>query len=215
LQSNNFHPLKRIATVLSFLFHPVFVPFAISMCMMVLCPAMFASVDAKTLGLWKIQIGLNTILYPLLVTFLLWRLKFIDNLYMRTNQERLGTLIACILFYFWNYYVFHKSYASEAPIVFKSFLLATFISVCILFLTTIFTKMSMHTTALSGACAGLFLFAIKSNCPNWIPFSAACVALISIIWSRLYLKEHTKAEVVSGIGIGIVSQAIGWWFYQL
>ncbi len=182
------------------------------MTMMLCCPALFISIDAKTIGLWKIQIGLNTILYPLLVTLLIWKLGFTKDMYMRTNQERLGPLMATILFYFWNFYVFHKSY-SEAPILLKSFLLATFISVSILFLTTIFTKMSMHTTALAGAASALFLLAIKTPCANYIPFVIAIAALVKVIWARLYLKEHTIAEIVSGVVIGLVSQSIAWYFY--
>ncbi|MCX8471867.1 MAG: hypothetical protein ORN55_08815 [Chitinophagaceae bacterium] len=204
--------MKNIAKAISYILHPVFIPFIVCMTMMLCCPALFISIDAKTIGLWKIQIGLNTILYPLLVTLLIWKLGFTKDMYMRTNQERLGPLMATILFYFWNFYVFHKSY-SEAPILLKSFLLATFISVSILFLTTIFTKMSMHTTALAGAASALFLLAIKTPCANYIPFVLAIVALAKVIWARLYLKEHTIAEIVSGVAIGVVSQSIAWYFY--
>jgi membrane-associated phospholipid phosphatase len=182
------------------------------MVMMLFCPALFAKIDSKIVGLWKIQIGLNTILYPLLVAFLLWRLGFTKDMYMRTNQERLGPLMASILFYFWNYYVFHKD-QNNAPMLMKSFLLATFISVSLLFLTTIFTKMSMHVTAISGASCAMLLLAIQSPCISYLPFLISIFVLALVVWARLYLKEHTKAEVISGLIIGIVSQAFGWYFY--
>jgi hypothetical protein len=204
--------LKRIAQFFSYIFHPVFIPFVICLLMMVLCPTLFAKIDAKTLGLWKIQIGLNTILYPLLISFLLWRLGFAKDMYMRTNQERLGPLLGSILFYFWNYYVFHKD-QNDAPMLMKSFLLGTFLSVSILFLTTIFTKMSMHTTAIAGACAALFLLAWQSPCNNYLPFGISAAALAIVVWSRLFLKEHTLAEIVSGIAIGVVGQLGAWYFY--
>jgi hypothetical protein len=204
--------LKRIAQFFSYLLHPVFIPFAICLLMMVLCPTLFVKTDAKTLGLWKIQIGLNTILYPLLISFLLWRLGFAKDMYMRTNQERLGPLLGSILFYFWNYYVFHKD-QNDAPMLMKAFLLGTFLSVSILFLTTIFTKMSMHTTAIAGACAVLFLLAWHSPCTSFIPFGISIAALAIVVWSRLYLKEHTVAEIVSGIAIGVVGQLGAWYFY--
>jgi hypothetical protein len=212
LHLNLFTILKRVATIISYIFHPVFIPFAVCMLMMMLCPALFSKVDAKVIGLWKIQIGLNTILYPLLVAFLLWRLGFTKNMYMRTNQERLGPLMASILFYFWNYYVFHKD-QNNAPMLMKSFLLATFISVSLLFLTTIFTKMSMHVAAIAGACSALLLLAILSPCASYMPFGISIGVLALVIWARLFLKEHTKAEVVSGLIIGIVSQVFAWYFY--
>jgi hypothetical protein len=205
--------LKKVAQFFSYLLHPVFVPFIICLLMMAVCPALFAKVDAKTIGLWKITIGLNTILYPLLITFLLWRLGFAKDMYMRTNQERLGPLLGSILFYFWNYYVFHKD-QNDAPLLMKSFLLGTFLSVSILFLTTIFTKMSMHTTAIAGACAALFLFAWQSPCHNYYPLAIGIGLLAIVMWSRMYLKEHTMAEIISGIIIGTVGQMGAWYFYS-
>jgi membrane-associated phospholipid phosphatase len=71
----------------------------------------------------------------------------------------------------------------------------------------------MHTTALAGAASALFLLAIKTPCANYIPFVLAIVALAKVIWARLYLKEHTIAEIVSGVAIGVVSQSIAWYFY--
>jgi hypothetical protein len=204
---------KRIAQFFSYVLHPVFIPFVVCLLMMQLCPTLFAKVDAKTVGLWKIQIGLNTILYPLLITFLLWRLGFAKNMYMRTNQERLGPLLGSILFYFWNYYVFHKD-QNDAPMLMKSFLLGTFLSVSILFLTTIFTKMSMHTTAVAGACAALFLLGWHSDGMGYVPFGISLAALSIVVYSRLYLKEHTVAEIISGIIIGVVGQCGAWYFYN-
>ena len=204
--------LKRIAQFFSYILHPVFVPFIICLVMMLVCPTLFAKVDAKIVGLWKIQIGLNTIMYPLLITFLLWRLGFAKDMYMRTNQERLAPLLGSILFYFWNYYVFQKD-QNDAPMLMKSFLLGTFLSVSILFLTTIFTKMSMHTTAIAGACTGLLLMGWQSPCHIYNPFWISLVLLAIVVWSRLYLKEHTVAEIVSGILIGLMGQMGAWYFY--
>jgi hypothetical protein len=204
--------LKKIAQFISLVLHPVFIPFVCGMIIIHLCPTLFNEVPAKDLKLWQIQLGLNTILYPLVFVFLMWRLGFIKNVYMRTNQERLAPLMASILFYFWNYYVFHKQHTA-VPIIFKSFLLGTFISVSILFATTIFTKMSMHTTGIAGAATALILLHFIVPCSILAIVIAAIIAVVLVIASRLYLKEHTVAEIISGLIIGAGTQLLAYWFY--
>ncbi len=206
--------MKQLATFFSYLLHPVFVPFVIFLVLHAICPGLFGMVDAKTIGLWKIQTGFNTILYPLLVIVLIWKLGFAKNMHMETNQERLGPLMACILFYFWNFYVFHKA-QTDAPLALRSFLLGSFLSVCILFMTTIFTKMSLHTTAWAGVVTFFFLQSFTNQCAHI--FSVASIiafALLTIvIYSRMILLAHTRAEIVSGLLIGIICQVGVYFFY--
>jgi hypothetical protein len=203
--------MKKIAEAFSYLLHPIWIPFALSIVLMHFCPTLFANIPAKELGLVKIQIGANTILYPLLVSFLLWRLGFAKNLKMETNIERLAPLMAAMLFYFWNFYALKKS-TNEIPKELLTFLLGTFISTCILFFTTIFTKMSLHTAAMSGALTTVILWMNAGSC---IPLSVVIIfSLLFIITvvSRKVLQAHTYAELVSGAVIGVASMVMGGYF---
>lgn len=205
--------MKKLAQIVSYILHPLFITWYVSLVLLYTCPAVVKDIAPKDLGLYNIQIICNTILYPALVVFLMWRIGFIKSVYMNEARERLGPLIACILFFFWNYYVFYK--LTEVPDIVKIFLLGSFIATSILFLCTIFAKISMHTCSIGGALVGLLLATIKYPC-NILPyFLISLVATIVIFFARLYLKAHTKAEVITGLLVGVFSQILAMAFYNL
>jgi membrane-associated phospholipid phosphatase len=203
--------MKFLFKAISIVFHPVLIPMYVCLCMFNLCPQLFVNIDAKTIINWKLQLGFNTILYPVLVTVLMWKLGFAKDIFLRTTQERLGPLMASILFYFWNFYVFHK--LTAAPILFKSFLLGTFFTISLLFFISIFVKISMHAAAMGGALMALILLALKTPCVNWWPAIIAFICSLLVIIARLIFKDHTKAEIVLGYSVGIICQLLVWIFY--
>jgi hypothetical protein len=202
--------LKPLAKVLSYLFHPIWMPFVVSMLLMYVCPAEWVAKPREML-LWRIQLAVNTIGFPLFVIALMKGLGFIENFQMRETKERLGPMMAIMLFYFWNFYVFHK--LTTSPEVFRTFLLSTFMAISALFMATIFVKVSMHMAGIVGAATILFVQTIKSDCmPVWMPIAAIAGAGL-VAWARLYLKEHTKAEIVLGSAIGVLSVLVCVWLY--
>ena len=63
--------LRFAATAVSYIFHPVFMPLIMALALYWLAPASFAGITPQKYGEWMFIIALNTILYPLLATFLL------------------------------------------------------------------------------------------------------------------------------------------------
>ncbi len=177
------------------------------------CPQVTAVIPKKDLGLYNIQIFCNTILYPALVVFLMWRIGFIKSVYMREARERLGPLIASMLFFFWNYYVFYK--LTEVPDVFKIFLLGVFLSTSILFIMTIFAKISMHTVSIGGALGAMLLAYYFYPCNMLLYYFIALAATILVCTARLQLKVHTSAEVYTGLIVGVASQFIALGLYKI
>ena len=181
---------KTLARAVSIVFHPVFVPSMIYAFLLAFSPDFFFGVPPKSQTWWLIIISYITITFPLLVVFLLWRLKFIDSMQMHGLKERYGPLIASMLFYFWTFWLFHKQF--QAPILLQSFLFGVFLATVCLFMATIFFKVSLH----SGAWGGVMMFAIICAF-NQIQFSIIFLLLAIIIaglvgTSRIYLNEHTQ-----------------------
>jgi hypothetical protein len=174
------------------------------MLLIFLCPTEWAAETPKTVGLWRIQIGLNTVFFPLLVVALLRALNFIPNFQMRDTRERLAPMMAIMLFYFWNFYVFHK--LTHTPLVFRSFLLSTFVSISVLFVITIFAKVSLHVAGVSGALTLLCIQALGGGCIGTPVLVAALVLVVATSWARYTLREHTKAELILGLLVGALCQ---------
>ncbi len=167
-------------------------------------PALFFGFEEKAKLSLFVVVALNTILFPLLVVILLWRLKFIDSLHMQGDKERYGPLIATMLFYFWVFWTVHKQF--PVPEVAESFLLGTFLTTVGVFMATIFFKMSMHTAAWGGVIAFAIIctFMMLSNA---LFFLLAAVLIGGIVGtSRLWLKAHNPPQVYSGFIVGALMQ---------
>lgn len=201
-------PARITARFVSILFHPVFVPAMIYAFLLVCSPDLLFGVTAKTQVWWLVIISYITITFPLLVVFLLWRLQFIDSMLMQGTNERYGPLIASMLFYFWAFWLFHHQF--HAPMLLQSFLLGVFLTTVLLFLATIFFKISLH----AGAWGSVIVFAVSCMFHN-IHLSALLTLLSILIAgcvgaSRLYLQAHEKRQLYSGYIVGAIGQLLAY-----
>jgi hypothetical protein len=200
------------ASIISVLTHPIWLPLVVASILWHYYPGLYPGVAHKDAVLWLIQIGVNTILFPLLVTVLIYKLGFAKNILLNTTQERLGPLMATTLFYFWNFYVFHKLH--DAPMLLKGFLLGTFFTVSALFCLSIFVKVSMHMAAWAGVTTLALLAALSTSLPihSFWAIGAAGISLM-VAWARLAGKHHTTAELVLGTIVGGLAQGLVWVWY--
>lgn len=206
--SNTKSPLQLISQISSYILHPVFIPTMMVTALVYCCPSLFFGIPDKTSHWWLIIIAYTTVTFPLLVVFLLWRLKFIESMQMHELKERYGPLIASMLFYFWVFWLFHKQFA--APEMIQSFLFGVFLTTVLVFLASIFFKISMHTAGWGGAVGFLLILTLQA-----VP-GALLILLITFLlagWigtSRLMLKAHIPAQIYTGYGVGIAMQVLSY-----
>lgn len=197
---------KFFARALSILFHPVFVPTLVYAFFLACSPDFFFGVSEHNKTWWLVILAYITITFPLLVVFLLWRLKFIDSMQMHGLKERYGPMIASMLFYFWTFWLFHKQF--EAPLLLQSFLLGVFLATVLLFLASIFVKISLHT----GAWGSVVVYAII--CTFQQVHLAILLLLLSILiagligTARLYLGAHSNKQLYAGYLLGGLAQLL-------
>lgn len=204
MSTNSFK--NSIAKIVSIVFHPVFVPAYAYAMLLFFSPNIFIGVAEKNKTWWFITLTYTSVMLPLLTVFLLWRLKFIDSMHMRGNKERLGPLIASMMFYFWVYWLFHKQF--NAPILLQIFLLGVFLTTVLSFLGTIFLKISLHASAWSGFTTFLLCCMFYNTQNSFLLFSVTLLLTGGIASMRLLLLEHTPREVYIGLCIGILAQTI-------
>ncbi|MBP6455378.1 MAG: hypothetical protein KA275_01510 [Chitinophagaceae bacterium] len=191
---------------ISYLFHPAFVPAVAMFFLLFVYQGADIIIPQGKNQLWFITACFSTILFPLLVVFLMWRLQFINSIKLETQQERYVPLIASMLFYFWAFWVFHKSLAAPAWI--QVFLLGMFLGVVLLFLVNLFLKLSMHTAAWSGLLTFALLMQIFAKNPHTVFLILVGLILSAVISSRIKLQAHTKKEIIAGILVGFLAMLI-------
>ncbi|MBK7764268.1 MAG: hypothetical protein IPI46_13135 [Bacteroidetes bacterium] len=195
-----------LAKLSAFVFHPVFLPSLVFAYLIYFCPGLFFGIPDKSRNWWLVIIAYTTITFPVLVVFLLWRLKFIESMHMQNEKERYGPLIASMLFYFWIFWLFHKQFA--APELVQSFLLGVFLTSVGVFMATIFFKISMHAAGWGSVIAFaaiMFLMGVMNSLPLLV-ISIFIGGLVGT--TRLYLKAHIPAQIYSGYIVGAFMQII-------
>jgi len=195
--------LRNLAEVVSYSFHPVFMPTVMTIVLCYLNRVGFAGIDLKERILWVGIMALNTIFFPILSILLMKVLGFIDSIKLKTTKDRIIPLIAIMIFYFWAYRVF-KSF--NAPFILQVLLLGSFWGVIVVFMANIFTKISMHTAGAGGMVGILIVLMIVGHINFLIPFLIALVIAGIIGSARMILGAHTPFEIWLGYAAGIAVQ---------
>jgi hypothetical protein len=209
--------LSTLATLVSYVFHPVFMPVLLSIVIWRIQPAAFAGIGGTKLVYGLVSLTLTTIFFPLFTVALLKALGFLQSIHMRVSKDRIIPLIATMTFYFWVQQVSSYPFKADGreliwPLIIRILLLGSFWAVILLFMVSIFFKVSMHTTAAGGAI-GIMAVLLFLSPFNMLGAFFATIIIGGIVGTaRLILREHTSFEIWVGYLIGLLSQLGAWWY---
>lgn len=198
------------AQVVSYVWHPLFIPTYLFLFLMYQFPYEFAGITDWQLKMKLFGTFWLTAFFPAFAVFLLWRLKFSDSIFLRTQKERIIPYAITMFFYWWMYYL-SRSFTDQ-PAALKFFYFGIFTATIIGSVINNFIKISLHGIAMGGAVAAMLLIAFYYHTALGIPISITVVLAGLVCSSRLIVSNHTTTEIYSGLVVGIVSQLIGYWF---
>jgi hypothetical protein len=204
---------------ISWVLHPVFMPLITALVLYFITKSHFVGFDVKYLYQLLGTTFLNTVFFPLLFIFLLYKLGFVSSIKLSNQKDRIVPLMGSMIFYFWIYQVFknfasHNSLPDDALRIFKIFFLGNFFGIIGVFLVNIFTKLSMHTAAAGGAIGILTILALTGNM-NILPILLIALLIAGIIGTaRILLHEHNQFQIWSGYLIGFGAMWLGYWLWS-
>ena len=192
---------SRFCSILSYLFHPLFIPGYLMLLLPLLDPLYWMIVPVKMWLLISAIVWISAIIFPLLLVFLMIRMKWLSSAMMEGREDRIFPLVIMTIFYFLTYYLIRELYLPKG---FLLFILGSVVLVITTLIITLFYRISLHTIALGGA-SGLF-FAL-----SWIAGGDYLLCLIVTIllsgfigWARLDLQAHKPAEIYTGWVLGFL-----------
>lgn len=205
------HPavIRFLANLLSYVFHPLFIPAYVTAYLVLIDPYAFIALPEKFKWLKLISVFFNTAFIPGFAVFLMWRLKLINSMMLRTQKERIIPYAAAMVCYFWAWYVSHNQ--PDNPDYFVNFLLGVFLALCGAWLANIYMKISMHATGMGGLGMFFLLRAFSLYDASGFYFSIALLIAGLVCTARFIVSDHRAAEIYTGFVIGAVSQLIGVW----
>ena len=212
--------LQFIAKLISYIFHPLFIPTYIFLFLVYKFPFAF-QISVSRDPVFELKLTLfstfwMTAFFPAFAVFLLWRLKVIKSIYLRTQKERIIPFFVNMFFYWWMYYLSlnmgNDKIALKQPEVLKFFYCGIFISTVVGVIINNFIKISLHGLAAGAALAAVILFSLyyHTNINVYIVYGTLLTGCI--LTARLMVSNHTQQEIYSGLFVGIACQLIGYWW---
>lgn len=198
------------AKVLSYVFHPLFIPTYVFFFLIYQFPYEFAGITEWQLKMRIFGLFWITAFFPAFAVFLLWRLKFSESIFLRTQKERIVPYVITMFFYWWMYYLSRNF--SDQPVVLKFFYMGIFLSTVFGLILNSYFKISLHAMAMGGAMAAVILFAMYYRMPMGLPMSVATLLTGVVCTSRFIVSDHTPGEIYTGLFVGIFCQVVAYWF---
>ena len=205
--------LIALAKVASYVFHPVFMPTVMAYVLFMLShDTGFAGVTDKAFKMWLLIIAINTLFFPLLTILLLKGLGFLNSIQMKESKDRIIPLIACMIFYFWANHALGSNPEVHIPLILHTLTLGSFWGIIVIFMVSIFYKVSMHSAAAGGMIGILLVLMFTSNVNMVFPFFVALFIAGLIGTARMILKAHQIWEVWIGYVLGILVQVAAYFY---
>ncbi len=198
--------LLFFGNLVSFIFHPLFIPFYITCFLVFVHPFAFPGMDQKVKVFRVISVFMLTAFFPAFTVFLLRRLQFIRSIYLRTQKDRIIPYVASMFFYFWIFYV-SKNLTDSSPL-FVMLLLAVFISSIVSLMANIYFKISMHGIAMGVMLTFFVLVALRGDVAMGAVLALVAITAGLVCTARLLVSDHYPFEVYAGFLLGIVSQLL-------
>ena len=201
-------PLRIAARLISYLFHPLFIPVYVILFMLYEV-RLFTDKTEWQKSLVLIQFIVSYTLLPLVTILLMKALGFIKSVYLKTQKDRILPYVVCQVFYFWAWYV---SKNVGYPKIVVMFTLAVFLAAALGLILNSYLKISMHTISLGVVCALLLIGGMLSS-HNYGPYIAIAFLITGLTCTaRLIDSNHSTKEVYIGFFAGAMAQVIAYMF---
>ena len=153
-----------------------------------------------------VPIFILTVIIPIIFFLILKNMGVIHSIFLPTLQERKYPLyISSIIFLMILYKVIPNNYVNELFYFFTGLLTATGATLILLFLRF---KTSMHLLGMGSILTYMIALSIHFEINITLAISLFTLFTGMVATSRLYLKAHTKNELLIGFMVGCVSQLI-------
>jgi hypothetical protein len=142
---------------------------------------------------------LTTVLLPMLIVFLLYRLKLVKSFYLESREERIYPLLAVAVFYYLTYYLL-KSFSIS--FIFSYYMLGSTFLTILAMIISFYRKISLHMIGIGGMLGLLMGLSLNLNLDlTWYVISAIILGGF-LGFARIQSNSHKPSEIYSGFLVG-------------
>jgi hypothetical protein len=195
--------LKKILSLFSYVFHPVFIPVYATLFYLFSNNSYFLNQEKYFV---LVQVLIITVLIPILFFFLLRATGKIGSIMAPLLSERkIPLLIQCFLIIL----LVRKGITVERYPELHFFLLgALFSTLFALLLLFVKTKASLHMMGISALTVFVFGLSVHYQSQNIFAITFLTIMNGFVASSRLVMKAHTSMELIIGVLLGSIPQIL-------
>ncbi|WP_047246404.1 hypothetical protein [Maribacter thermophilus] len=195
--------MKLFFNAISYIFHPIFIPIYGTVAYFLSTPK-YTPLEAQSGNI--LPIFILTIIIPIVSYLILRNLGVVKSIFLSSIQERKYpiyiyiTLLLLVLLK-----VIPNNYIAELYFFFVGLTGAAFACLILLFFNF---KTSLHLIGVSSLFMYLITLSIHFEINLLMGICLFALILGLVASSRIYLKAHTRPELVIGLLIGLLSQLL-------
>ena len=195
--------MRQFLSIVSYIFHPLFVPIGGTVMYFMVTPR-YSSLEVQSGNI--LPIFILTVIIPIIFFLILKNLGIINSIFLPTLKERKYPLYINILILFMILYkVIPNNFVPELFYFFLGLLMAAGATLILLFLKV---KTSIHLLGMGSIL--MFMIGLSIHFEKNITLAISAFTLFTglVATSRLYMHAHTKAELLVGFFVGVLSQLL-------
>lgn len=187
--------MRAAAQVLSYIFHPIFLPTAGLLVIFSLNTYIAHTTPINKQLFILVWIFINTAIIPLLFTmFLRWK-NVVTSIQLHHRKDRVIPFTFATFFYITNYWLMRDV---PLPDVMYSLFLGSTVAVALALFFTLFTKISIHMIGMGGLVASMYGVAQLFDLPIVGLVMLGIVASGLVGSARYILESHTPKQIYLG-----------------
>jgi hypothetical protein len=198
--------MKIVAKFISFILHPLLVCVYMAFYVIYINPYYFQYSTPLNKFFQLVTVANNNFVFPVLVVLLLKGLGFNESIYLRTQKERIVPYMACIIFFFWTWYVFYNNV--EIPQVLKDAMQGVFYAAIAGSIANIYIKISMHAMGMGGLLGMMVVVLFDGHLYSIWPLVVSVSLTGIVISARMIVSDHKNGDLLIGLITGFVAQMV-------
>lgn len=195
--------MKLFFQAISYIFHPIFVPIAGTAAYFLTTPK-YSPLEIQSGNI--LPIFILTVIIPIITFLILKNLGVTNSIFLNSvNERKYPIFIHIILLGLILFKVIPNNYIPELYYYFVGLMGATF--ACLLLIYFNF-KTSLHAVGIAGILMYLINLSIHFEINIIIAIGLMTLMTGIVVSARLFLKAHSKTEIIVGLLIGLLSQLL-------
>ncbi len=196
--------MKIFSKIISFIFQPIFA--GLYCCLIMLATTThFDSYNAMGKTVFFSIIAGFTIILPMLIILIAYRLGKISDLGMTERSQRTPIYLATITS---NLLAIFLIFRVVQDYIFAYFMVFALFSVALITFINLFWKISSHTCGMGIISSFVIYLAMLFDYDYVYLFSLVVLVSGVVAFARLYLNKHTLAQVFAGYFAGLIPLVI-------